>query len=69
MVSVPERDVADGFGCATKLTSPVPADPDDEMESHGSPAADVQPHAAGAITPTDPEPPPAGAVPVADCSV
>ena len=72
IVNAPIRGDDDVFGCATKLTSPLPPVAADEIVSHGvaigSVTVAVQPQTAGAITPTDPAAPAAGTEPFVDCS-
>ena len=68
MVSVPVSGLAPVFGAATNETFDVPLFPEEVIVSHEGALLDafhMQP--AGAITPTLPEPPPAGAEPVVDC--
>jgi hypothetical protein len=68
MVSVPVSGLAPVFGAATNETFDVPLFPEEVIVSHDGALLDAfHMHPAGAITPTLPEPPPAGAEPVADC--
>jgi hypothetical protein len=68
MESEPVRGDWLGFARAVNCTSALPAEPGDATVSQlGSFVVDDQPQALAAVTPTEPEPPDAGAVPVEDC--